>query len=350
VTLGTGKLSRYKSRLPRVNVNPHQNTFVRRSMSQPSAAALSAIVDGGNGILQTKYMYFAAFAISIYDHILTLDIEVEHIWKRKYSVVTGLFFLTRYLFLVIQFADLFLIFAPVVDISICHRYLWFILGLATTPLTGLPNCIVTMRVYALYERNTILAVVLLLYILAQAVVSLRIDFLYPVTPVNAFARIGFPQLDNVPAIRFCAPILSTKLNWFEESLTQIMQSAFDTTALVLILVKARKRSNSGLITLIAKQGLVYYILNSATYITWALMLIFAPPGNRLLMSGPSIAFGCLSVNRLTLHLRSYSSVSDPGDPDRVITPFIAKRQRRNSWLGTSTLEMPDGGGRNIYIQ
>ncbi len=40
---------------------------------------------------------------------------------------------------------------------------------------------------------------------------------------------------------------------------QIMQSAFDTTALVLILVKARKHSNSGLITLIAKQGLVYYM-------------------------------------------------------------------------------------------
>ncbi len=38
--------------------------------------------------------------------------------------------------------------------------------------------------------------------------------------------------------------------------------------------------------------------------------------------------GCVSVNRLTLHLRSFASSPDSGDTARVITPFIAKRQRR----------------------
>lgn len=38
-----------------------------------------------------------------------------------------------------------------------------------------------------------------------------------------------------------------------------MQSIFDTMALVLILINARKKSDSGLITLIAKQGLAYYM-------------------------------------------------------------------------------------------
>ncbi len=37
-----------------------------------------------------------------------------------------------------------------------------------------------------------------------------------------------------------------------------MQAIFDTVALVLILTKARGGSSSGLLTLIAKQGLVYY--------------------------------------------------------------------------------------------
>jgi len=76
-------------------------------MAQPSAAVLSAIAEGGNGILQTKYFFFAALAITVYDHVLTLDIEVEHIWKRKFSAVTVLFFFTRYYFLVAQFVDLF---------------------------------------------------------------------------------------------------------------------------------------------------------------------------------------------------------------------------------------------------
>ncbi len=45
----------------------------------------------------------------------------------------------------------------------------------------------------------------------------------------------------------------------QTSLGQIMQSIFDTVALALILIKARKGSGSGLIALITKQGLAYYM-------------------------------------------------------------------------------------------
>ncbi len=45
----------------------------------------------------------------------------------------------------------------------------------------------------------------------------------------------------------------------ETSLGQIFQSIFDTVTLALILVKARQRSSSGLVALIAKQGLAYYM-------------------------------------------------------------------------------------------
>ncbi len=58
----------------------------------------------------------------------------------------------------------------------------------------------------------------------------------------------------------------------------------------------------------------------------------------------SARFVCVSVNRLTLHLRSYTSDSDSGrvGSERALSlAFAAKRQRRNSWLGTSTFEVPD---------
>jgi len=316
--------------------------------SQPSAAVLSAIAEEGNGVMQTKYFFFAALAVSVYDHILTLDIEVEHMWKRKLSAVTVLFFFTRYYFLAAQFVDLFFLYGGLVDISLCGRYIWYVLVLITTPLTALANCIVIMRIYALYGRKFLFPLVLLLYCVAQAVASLRIDFLHSVTPISPFTALGYPQLDNVPALRFCAPRLSPKLNAVEMSLTQIMQSIFDTVALLLILIKAREGYRSGLMSLIAKQGLAYYTLNTAMYISWALLLIFAQPGNKLLMAGPAIAVGCVSVNRLTLHLRSYTSIPEPGSTAQVITPFIVKRQRRNSWLGVSTFEIPDGDGQNIY--
>ncbi|EAU82649.2 hypothetical protein CC1G_07931 [Coprinopsis cinerea okayama7 len=38
----------------------------------------------------------AATSIALYDHITTLDLEVELIWKKKFSVVQLLFILSRY--------------------------------------------------------------------------------------------------------------------------------------------------------------------------------------------------------------------------------------------------------------
>jgi len=112
----------------------------------------------------------------------------------------------------------------------------------------------------------------------------------------------------------------------------------------MILVKSRKSGGGGLVAFIAKQGLVYYILNVAVYVTWGFMLIFAPAGSKYLMGGPVSGIACVSVNRLTLHLRSYSSDSEPGPSKRseALPTFATvpnrQRRRRNSWLGASTFE------------
>ncbi|KLO05500.1 hypothetical protein SCHPADRAFT_724131 [Schizopora paradoxa] len=145
-------------------------------------------------------------------------------------------------------------------------------------------------------------------------------------------------------MRFCVPQLSTKLTGVQTSLGQILQSIFDTVVLVLILFKAWKCSGSGLITLITRQGLAYYILNVATYLTWTLMLLFAPAGSKQVMGGPALGFVCISINRLTLHLRSYSHEMDYGDVEMSKSlAFGTKRlaRDRSSWLGASTLDVRD---------
>ncbi len=47
------------------------------------------------------------------------------------------------------------------------------------------------------------------------------------------------------------------------------------------------------------------------------------------------------MNRLTLHLRSYSADLNSEEAEPAVSPFIAKRRRRNSWLGASTLGAVD---------
>jgi len=159
-----------------------------------------------------------------------------------------------------------------------------------------------------------------------------------VTRIDVFGALGYPEIDDAPAMRFCIPQLSAKLSGLEVSLGQIFQSIFDTAVLALILYKTRRRGGSGIITLIVKQGLVYYMLNMALYLTWTFMLVFAPPedASKQVIGGPALGLVCVSVNRLTLHLRSFDSDLDSR---RTMAPRSERRQRRNSWLGASTLDV-----------
>ncbi|KLO09582.1 hypothetical protein SCHPADRAFT_1000154 [Schizopora paradoxa] len=316
---------------------------------QPSPDVQALIIASGNGILQTKYTYAAAFAVMIYDHLITLDVEIEHIWRQKVTLLTVLFFMTRYYFLVSSSVLLFVFIDPLVSTSVCERLLWIIFIFIGAPLIALPNCIIILRIYAIYGRNKTLAIVLLIYIIAQAVGSLLIDMWFPITHLGNFEALGYSELDDVSTMRICVPIVSDKLPIAAKSLSQIMQAIFDTAALAMILVKARLRNGGGLIELVAKQGLAYYTLNAATYITWAFLLMFASPSYKNIISSIAAGLACISVNRLTLHLRSYS-MSDSHDTDsddgeiKFVQPSASTRRtssRRRSWLGASTLEIPD---------
>jgi len=280
----------------------------------------------------------AAYAVLIYDHFLTMDIEIEHIWKRKFSAVTGLYFMTRYYFLIAMTLVLFVFVVPLVSMATCERMLLFVPVGAGTAFTTLPNCIIAMRVYALYERNHKLALALFVFIIAETGVSLWLDLTPSISRIDVFAALGVPQVGNAPAMRFCVPQLSSSLTGIKSTSAQIMQTIFDTAVLLLVLAKARNRGGSGIIAFIVKQGLMYYLLNLATYVAWGLMLIFAPVGSKYVMGGPALGLVCVSVNRLTLHLRGFNT---DFDSQRTMAPFSAKRQRRNSWLGTSTLDVRD---------
>jgi len=235
---------------------------------------------------------------------------------------------------------------PLVPTSACERLLLFPLIGAGTLLPTLSNCIVALRVYALYERNIKLGLALSLYILAEIGVSLWLNLTPSVKRIDVFSALGYPLLDDVPAMRVCSPQLSPKLTGLTTASSEIMLAFFDTVALALILVKSRQSGAGGLASFVAKQGLIYYFLNMALYVAWGFMLIFAPAINKYVMAGPALGLACVSVNRLTLHLRSYTSDYDSGPAERTLSSFAAvaapkRRPRRNSWLGTSTLEFHD---------
>ena len=50
--------------------------------------------------------------ILFYDFIITLEAEIHHVWKRKFTAVTFLFLLNRYLNLALSTANLLTFFSP----------------------------------------------------------------------------------------------------------------------------------------------------------------------------------------------------------------------------------------------
>jgi len=85
------------------------------------------------------------------------------------------------------------------------------------------------------------------------------------------------------------------------------------------------------------------------------MILFAPASKKYVMGGPASGLVCVSVNRLTLYLRSYMLDFDtqPGKGTLTTLEAPVAPRRRHSRLGASTLDMfvhDDDGSRSFEME
>ncbi|KAF8496035.1 hypothetical protein JB92DRAFT_1079229 [Gautieria morchelliformis] len=73
-------------------------TIHRPSVSLASRMSLApqSIVTALQALTPTKYSWVASLCLIVYDHLITLDLEVEHVWTRPRSLSRSLFIWTRY--------------------------------------------------------------------------------------------------------------------------------------------------------------------------------------------------------------------------------------------------------------
>ncbi|KAJ6549948.1 hypothetical protein B0H19DRAFT_1264821 [Mycena capillaripes] len=63
----------------------------------PAAELLHSVIVALQNVLTTRYVSVAGFVVLLYDHLLTLDDEVEFVWKAPKSLEKVLFLLLRYM-------------------------------------------------------------------------------------------------------------------------------------------------------------------------------------------------------------------------------------------------------------
>jgi len=209
-----------------------------------------------------------------------------------------------------------------------------------------------LRVYALYGRSKVLGVFLATFLLGWLGVRL---WVYLTPSVQSLIIPGPGDVVNSAALHMCLAETSPKLSNLQASSNILLQTTYDSIVLTFILFKTvsdlrllRIAHWHGMKSVMAKQGVLYYLVVFSANLAWALMILFATNGLKNAIAGPTLIFAPMAANKLTISLRSYAqpeSIDGESEPTMEFdrTGMQNGMRRRGSWVGTSTFEIDVDG-------
>lgn len=250
--------------------------------------------------------YFSGIGVSLllHDHMITIDDEVEYIWKAKTSVPKVLFLLVRYVMPVILFMSSFEQSYSNTSFPDTFCKVWFnIAAVLFVVMFAIENFLILLRVWVLNDRKwSVVRWTGLFYIIIQMVsVGYGIAVLVTVTE-----SIHFLGASNDPErTRLCSIGSRSILPG-----AYIPTITFEAVMIVLILwcthVRSRKMENKSLGSYLLNDGFIYVLLLFLLRIANMLITVTAPTS----LIFTSLCFGCATsaatVSRLILGLRKDS--------------------------------------------
>ncbi|PFH47895.1 hypothetical protein AMATHDRAFT_66576 [Amanita thiersii Skay4041] len=247
----------------------------------------------------TRYAELASSCIIVYDHLITLDREIDLIWMSPWSTGKVLFILNRYYTLTSVLINNYGLFGSHLTNSICsHFYPW-------QGWTGLIACILAeailqMRIYALYYLNKRLLVVMVTLFVACMASS---------------AYVMGSVLSNIDAIavnfsgwHVCLP-LNVSSHFYAFWIPILF---FETFLCILAIYRGFQtfktdgslfQSGRRLVGILIRDSVMYFIVMCATYLTNLLVWVLARQTLLEIPIGFSVAFSCVLANRVVLNVR-----------------------------------------------
>ncbi|KAF8993646.1 hypothetical protein BDQ17DRAFT_130354 [Cyathus striatus] len=229
------------------------------------AAALAALITTAQDLMAAKMFSLAACVMLFYDIAITFGDEVERVWMRKFNFVTILWFMNRYLsplgyiIVIVSFHDPW-------PKSVCDRYVLFpeALKIITSFTIGV---VFILRIYAIYFRNKIIA--------GFACVLLATEL-----GVKIWAFTDGTSLVLPPQLVGCILVGRTPLRF---SFTWIAELVFDSVMFILTLWRTiiqnhiRRGNAMSLLTLVIRDGVVYFAVIFVANLVTVLMFLLASP-------------------------------------------------------------------------
>jgi len=323
-------------------------------------------------IQNTRYSELSSSAIIVFDHLITFDQEVEHVWSAPWTIGKTLFLVNRYYTLFVVTFNNYGLFSSNLTNSFCTKFLeWQ--GWSGLIACALAEITLQLRLYALYYGNKrIVALMLCSFITVMAISAAIMGTTLHGTKIEA---------NLIPGIPFCIPIGTSKhfyAFWipilsFETLLCFLalfrgyMSYKDQELRLRLRRRKAQRLGNASyqerraatLLEILLPDSVAYFIVMFATYFTTVMIWILRPSSDVEIPIGFTVAMSCVCCNRLLLNLRGSehgrqgrnisASVQGHGGSRKSQTHLSIAEDRVGSLANSETEDIDaDGDGLGEY--
>ncbi|TFK26970.1 hypothetical protein FA15DRAFT_754657 [Coprinopsis marcescibilis] len=245
-----------------------------------------------------NYVAASFFTLLVADYLQTFPQEVELVWFSKTSLVRAVYFMARYIGLILMTLNLVYLFDPGIVGDGCNK-MYVVLMVVGTINSISSEVLLYLQVWAI-SGNTVIAKCFLsfqfLAILTVAGVS------------NHFILSGLQPIDPVSSTPKCNPTVS--LHWGSVIFTTLCVSQI-TLITITLLLAYRKYSGwkSTLFLVFFRNGLIYWCLISVVYIAITVSALRNLTGLYFLLAVPSSVFQSALSTRSLLALRSSDHIA-----------------------------------------
>ncbi|KAJ7734994.1 hypothetical protein B0H16DRAFT_134691 [Mycena metata] len=262
-------------------------------------ALANSIFTSLHDIQTTRFSQLASSAIIIFDHLITLDGEVELIWKSSWSMGKVFFVINRYYTLLSVIVNNYALFSPTLTDAVSLRFFHW------QGWTGLIACMIAevilqMRLYALYFLNKkVLALMVATFIISSASSAAIMA-----TVLRGITATAHP----LPGTTFCVPI-GVPSYFFAFWLPIIL---FESLLCGLALFRGIQtfrasgsvfQSGKHLVAILIRDSALYFLMMFATYFTNMLVWASASTNFLEIPIAFSVAFSCCLGNRMIFNVR-----------------------------------------------
>ncbi|KAF8526754.1 hypothetical protein JB92DRAFT_2871455 [Gautieria morchelliformis] len=188
------------------------------------------------------------------------------------------------------------------------------------------SILLLLRVYALYNRNKWILGYLSSVILIQFAVCILLSAL------SDHGLLPMPPID-IPVFQGCLypPPVRLKNGTLAPVIVEI---AYDVSIIGLIMAKGWKdrslnglRDRGGILRIIVKDGIIYFLVIFSTMFIWLCMGLFAPVTPALVTDGSANSLVSIMINRLTINLHrsvksSHGTSLTPSAVPHNAVPFL----------------------------